>query len=400
LRRGSFIDGSNNIISNNTFTATSFATNITQGSNNQINNNTFDSTSWPVNNSNQNNSSKFNTFSQNTYVNTFWDIQNFNAANQNINPPVIESVQTVGSNLVITGYAKTGSKIEIYRSVVNGSNANSTYITTLTEGTASDTNDTAGPNDTNGAATARFTFTIPVPATFTAGNSIRVTATDSANNTSQFSNKVVYTQATTPVSPQITLVSSKNPSLVNESINLTATLDDPLLTGNIEFFNGNTSLGLVPVNAGVAILTTSTLPQGSNNIKTVYTLANNSTIQALLVQVVNAINTTPNPIINNNSGGTTINLDPTKKTPVADPKPIVNTISSSPIQTTSTTQNPITPDNKVNEVKSVEVASTMGATDLIRTGGENNQYSKIVALVTLFALVSILTIKSNQPENN
>ncbi len=118
-------------------------------------------------------------------------------------------MQNIGSNLIITGYAKPGSKIEIYRTVANGSNANSNFITTLTEGAANDSNSTLGPIDTNGFATGRFTFTIPAPTTYTVGNSIRVTATDTLNNTSQFSNSLVYNQASTPVSPQISLTSSK-----------------------------------------------------------------------------------------------------------------------------------------------------------------------------------------------
>lgn len=68
----------------------------------------------------------------------------------------------------------------------------------------------------------------------------------------------------------VSLVSSANPSSVNQSVTFTATVPSTA-TGTVTFFNGSVLLGTAPVNsAGVATLTTASLPVGSQTITATY----------------------------------------------------------------------------------------------------------------------------------
>jgi len=88
-----------------------------------------------------------------------------------------------------------------------------------------------------------------------------------------------------------TVSSSLNPSNVGDAVTFIATVT-PGATGSIEFFDGSTSLGVQPVSASQASLTTSTLSAGAHTITAVYggdNTYNGST--AALTQTVNS--TTP-----------------------------------------------------------------------------------------------------------
>ena len=70
-----------------------------------------------------------------------------------------------------------------------------------------------------------------------------------------------------------TLTSSKNPALAGDSINFTATVSTQAagtLSGTITFRDGSAVLGSRPVEGGQAILTTSSLGQGSHSISAEY----------------------------------------------------------------------------------------------------------------------------------
>src|SRR6185503_13215968 len=71
------------------------------------------------------------------------------------------------------------------------------------------------------------------------------------------------------------LASSPNPSVVGQSVALTATVavtspgaGSP--GGSVEFFDGVTSLGTAPVSAGSALLNTSALAVGPHSLTAVY----------------------------------------------------------------------------------------------------------------------------------
>jgi hypothetical protein len=88
--------------------------------------------------------------------------------------------------------------------------------------------------------------------------------------------------------------SSLNPSQAGQSVTFTTTVRQSVPgtgvpTGTINFLDGTTSLGTVSLNAGVAMLTTSTLSQGTHDIVAAYsgdTNFNPNTAKPL-VQVVN-----------------------------------------------------------------------------------------------------------------
>ena len=112
-----------------------------------------------------------------------------------LNFPVITSATTIGGNLVVTGYARPGSLVELY--IANpdpsGFGEGETYLLTLTEGGtgAGGTDPYAdtdagtgayGPGAINGIVqgadtTNRFTFTLPIPGGVSTGTRLTATAT-------------------------------------------------------------------------------------------------------------------------------------------------------------------------------------------------------------------------------
>jgi len=105
--------------------------------------------------------------------------------------------------------------------------------------------------------------TLPVPA----GQSvITATATDTAtSDTSEFS------QCPASVGTTTGLVSSVNPSVFGQSVTFTATVSGATTpTGTVQFFDGVTSLGTVPLSGTSAALTTSSLAVGAHPITAVY----------------------------------------------------------------------------------------------------------------------------------
>src|SRR5262249_1463457 len=72
------------------------------------------------------------------------------------------------------------------------------------------------------------------------------------------------------------LTSSVNPSKFGQAVTFTATVTvkpgfaTGTPTGTVSFFNGTTGIGNSSLNSGVATLTTSTLPLGTNSITAKY----------------------------------------------------------------------------------------------------------------------------------
>lgn len=85
------------------------------------------------------------------------------------------------------------------------------------------------------------------------------------------------------------LTSSQNPSLLGQSVTFTATVyaTGTLPIGNVTFKAGSTVIGVVPVSAGVASVTYSSLNKGSTQITAKFQGAGFVTVQKGLVQVVN-----------------------------------------------------------------------------------------------------------------
>ena len=82
--------------------------------------------------------------------------------------------------------------------------------------------------------------------------------------------------STSPVLAQVvniaptteTLTSSQNPSAVGQPVTFTATVSSSagVPTGKVKFMRGSTALGTATLSGGVATLTTTTLPAGSDSI--------------------------------------------------------------------------------------------------------------------------------------
>ncbi|MFZ1083743.1 MAG: Ig-like domain-containing protein [Terracidiphilus sp.] len=95
-----------------------------------------------------------------------------------------------------------------------------------------------------------------------------------------------------PISTTTTLVSSKNPSIVGDSVTLTATVSSSngAPTGTVTFSDSGTTLGSAALNSsGVAALTLTSLTLGTHTITAAYTGATGfeSSLSAALSQVVN-----------------------------------------------------------------------------------------------------------------
>ncbi len=122
-------------------------------------------------------------------------------ANGLINFPVVEQAVISSSNLILTGWARPGSVIEVFIAQANpsGFGEGQTFVASLTEGSGADLDATAssyGPT-VNGVTVAtgavsenRFRFSIAVPGGVSVGTLLTATATDASNNTSEFSANV------------------------------------------------------------------------------------------------------------------------------------------------------------------------------------------------------------------
>jgi uncharacterized repeat protein (TIGR01451 family) len=170
-----------------------------------------------------------------------------------VNFPVLTSATFVGNNLVLQGYARPGSAIELFAAspTPNGVAANAgfgqgqAYLGTFTEGSAADTNPSAGSysGSINGRAqgsdaTNLFTFTIPLTGNFaalTTGAAVLTSTATLANATSEFSGNIAVRPtanndfATTTVGTPVTFAVTANDTPGNLD---NATIDlDPSTAG-------------------------------------------------------------------------------------------------------------------------------------------------------------------------
>ena len=115
------------------------------------------------------------------------------------------------------------------------------------------------------ANSGTFSWTVPANPSTTAR--VRATAVDIHANTGSDASDAAFTiQGTTSTS----VSSAPNPSVVGESVTLTATVTPASASGTVEFFDGATSLGTAPLTAGNASVATSSLPVGSRSLTAVY----------------------------------------------------------------------------------------------------------------------------------
>ncbi len=112
-----------------------------------------------------------------------------------LNFPVLESVEILGGNLVVTGFARPNSEIDLFIAApdVTGFGEGKTFLTTVSEGSEVDGDDATGAAYSypliGSDNTNRFAFTLPLSslsATVEDGTAITATAT-LGGNTSEFS---------------------------------------------------------------------------------------------------------------------------------------------------------------------------------------------------------------------
>jgi uncharacterized repeat protein (TIGR01451 family) len=112
-----------------------------------------------------------------------------------LNFPVLTSATVLNGNLTLQGFARPGSVIELFIADPDPTNfgEGKTYVVTLTEGSAQDTDNRTGSytNPVNGLnqgadTTNRFAFTIPTPPGIVVGTVLTATAT-LGSATSEFS---------------------------------------------------------------------------------------------------------------------------------------------------------------------------------------------------------------------
>jgi hypothetical protein len=110
---------------------------------------------------------------------------------------------------------------------------------------------------------------------------------------------ILNVSAATTVATTTTLVSSKNPSNLGQSVTFTATVAETngtgIPTGSVNFFDGTTQIGSQTLNgSGVAAISTSTLTAGDHNITAIYVPTGNfaSSGAAVNPQTVKGLPTT------------------------------------------------------------------------------------------------------------
>jgi uncharacterized repeat protein (TIGR01451 family) len=166
---------------------------------------------WPTTNSNQigidllNSGDDFGRGTSPFYtVNDNGDVDA--GGNDLLNFPVIESALKQGGNLVISGYAPAGAKIEFFKGdLFSGAvyPQGKTFLFAKTEGSADDADASTGsygPANINGAPQGqesgvnRFSFTVPMPAGLSLGDILTATATVTGVGTSEFGGRVSVSQ--------------------------------------------------------------------------------------------------------------------------------------------------------------------------------------------------------------
>jgi hypothetical protein len=131
------------------------------------------------------------------------------------------------------------------------------------------------------------------------------------------------TEIVNQIASTMSLSSSVNPSSVNQSVTFTATVPS-VETGSITFYDGGTSLGVVPVASGIANFTTSTLSGGTHTITATYGGNTNysSVTSSPLIQTVNKLNPSlPAPVVTPSSTtyGQTVTISETVPSGVSGP---------------------------------------------------------------------------------
>jgi hypothetical protein len=97
-----------------------------------------------------------------------------------------------------------------------------------------------------------------------------ITAVYSGDANDAGSTSAVVTETINKDASTVTVTSSLNPSLFGQSVTLSATVTPKAASGTVQFLNGSTVLGTVPIGNGSASLPLSTLSVGTHSITAAY----------------------------------------------------------------------------------------------------------------------------------
>lgn len=121
---------------------------------------------------------------------------------------------------------------------------------------------------------------------------LSITATYNGDALNNKSTSPTLTQVISQATTTTTLTSSPNPSAAGKDVKFTATVKSPTVTpvGAVTFTNGSTTLGMISLAGGKAILTTSALPAGTTTVKATYNGTPDFTgSSGSVIQTVNAL---------------------------------------------------------------------------------------------------------------
>jgi hypothetical protein len=185
--------------------------------------------------------------------------------NDGMNYPVFTLAVENGNTLTVAGYVGSapgqatfpGARIDVYAAAPDdsGHGQAQTYLGSLTA-------------DANG----NFSGSLTVNGGSLVGNVITATATDAANNTSEYAANATFGGLQ---SSSTTLASSPPSSVYGQSVTFTATVSPVPAggytpTGTVTFKDGTTTLGTVALSGGTATFTTSGLSAGNHYITASY----------------------------------------------------------------------------------------------------------------------------------
>ncbi len=157
--------------------------------------------------------------------------------NNLLNFPVLTTATISGGNVILEGFARPASNIELFIAAPDpsGFGEGRTFLALLVEGSAGDQDAAAGtygPGLINGLnqgtdTTNRFRFTFPTPAGVAPGSVLTSTATDSSGNTSEFSGNVtVQAAAAADTDLAVTKSDSQDPVLAGNNLTYTITVNN------------------------------------------------------------------------------------------------------------------------------------------------------------------------------
>ncbi|MGI4743291.1 MAG: right-handed parallel beta-helix repeat-containing protein [Janthinobacterium lividum] len=309
-----------------------------------------------------------------------------------LNFPVLTSATFVGTNLVLQGYARPGSVIELFTASTTpngvatnvGFGQSQAYLGTFTEGSAADSNPSAGSysGSINGLfqgtdATNLFTFTIPLTGNFAGLATGTVVLTSTAtltNSTSEFSGNITVRPtanndfATTTVGTAVTFAVTAN--------------DTP---GNLD----NATIDLDPNTAGIQ---TSYTVAGQGTFTTVgvtaglvkFTPVDNIFTGTVTIPYV--VSTTATPGLVSNQASLSVYVAPSLDlaTTLAS-SPASGPIASSSAVTytvTSTNNSALTANNVVATLQLPASLTSNGGTVTITSATGSGTYNNTTGVVT------------------